>query len=142
MRKVSENSLKNLKPVKTSDEAKALGKKGGIKSGEVRRERKKLQETVSTILSMAPGLEADRQALKQLGIDESDQNNQTLLVLSMMRAAAEGDVKAATWLRDTAGEKPIEKLEANVQASISPLDEKLAELSIEELREMAGLDDK
>ncbi len=142
MRKVSENSLKNLKPVKTSDEAKALGQKGGIKSGEVRRERKKLQETVSTILSMAPGLEADRQALKQLGIDESDQNNQTLLVLSMMRAAAEGDVKAATWLRDTAGEKPIEKLEANVQASISPLDEKLAELSIEELREMAGLDDK
>lgn len=142
MRKVSENSLKNLKPVKTSDEAKALGQKGGIKSGEVRRERKKLQETVSTILSMAPGLEADRQALKQLGIDESDQNNQTLLVLSMMRAAAEGDVKAATWLRDTAGEKPIEKLEANVQASISPLDEKLAELSIEELRAMAGLDEK
>lgn len=142
MRKVSENSLKNLKPVKTSDEAKALGQKGGIKSGETRRERKKLQETVSAILSMAPGLKEDREALKRLGIDESDQNNQTLLVLSMMRAAAEGDVKAATWLRDTAGEKPIEKLEANVQASISPLDEKLAELSIEELREMAGLDDK
>ena len=76
-----------------------------------------------------------------LGIDEADCNNQTLVAISMIQAAAAGDVKAATWLRDTVGEKPTDKVEASVQR-VNPLDEKLADLSTEELRELAGLDDE
>ena len=75
-----------------------------------------------------------------LGIDENDCNNQTLIAIAMIQAAAAGDVKAATWVRDTVGEKPLDKVEASVQ-SVSPLDEKLADLSIKELRELAELDE-
>lgn len=75
-----------------------------------------------------------------LGIGEEDQTNQTLIAISMIQAAASGDVKAAAFVRDTVGEKPTDKIETSV--TTSPLDEKLAELDPRELRAMAGLDDE
>jgi hypothetical protein len=131
----------NLKPVRNSEEARERGRKGGIKSGEVRRERKKLRETVSMLLGMPPGMSGQKDVLMALGIDEKDCNNQTLIAVSMIQAAVSGDVKAAVWLRDTVGEKPLDKIEASVQ-TINPLDEKLADLSIEELRQIARLDEE
>jgi hypothetical protein len=136
-----EKSLANLRPVRNSEEARERGRKGGIKSGEARRRRKRLRETVSMLLSLPPGFSEQKNALMALGIDEADCNNQTLVAISMIQAAAAGDVKAATWLRDTVGEKPTDKVEASVQR-VNPLDEKLADLSTEELRELAGLDDE
>ena len=38
---------KNLKPIRTKSEAREKGKKGGIKSGEVRAQRKTLKEALS-----------------------------------------------------------------------------------------------
>lgn len=131
----------NLKPVRNSEEARERGRKGGIKSGEVRRERKKLRDTISMLLSMPPGMSGQKDVLMALGIDEKDCNNQTLIAVSMIQAAVSGDVKAAVWLRDTVGEKPLDKVEASVQ-TINPLDEKLADLSIEELRQIARLDEE
>ena len=40
----------NLKPVKTKSEARARGKNGGIKSGEVRREKRLLKELLEEAL--------------------------------------------------------------------------------------------
>ena len=132
-------SMANLKPVRNSKEASERGRKGGIKSGEVRRERKKLRDTVAMLLNLPPGMEKQKDILMALGIDEKDCNNQTLIAVSMIQAAAAGNVKAATWVRDTVGEKPLDKVEATVQ-STSPLDDKLADLSLDELRQIAGLD--
>lgn len=132
--------MANLKPVRNSEEARERGRLGGIKSGEVRRERKRLRDTVSMLLSLPPGLSEQKDVLMALGIEEADCNNQTLVAVSMIQRAAAGDVKAAIWLRDTVGEKPTDKVEANVHTT-NPLDEKLAGLSKEELRELAGLDD-
>ena len=132
--------MANLKPVRNSEEARERGRLGGIKSGEVRRERKRLRDTVSMLLSLPPGLSEQKDVLMALGIEEADCNNQTLVAVSMIQRAAAGDVKAAIWLRDTVGEKPTDKVEANVHTT-KPLKEKLAGLSKEELRELAGLDD-
>lgn len=137
---VSENSLKNLRPPKSSEEARERGRIGGIKSGEVRRKRKELRDVLDTLLSLPVGLEAQKEALLALGLREEDCNNQTLISVAMIQAAAGGDVKAATWLRDTVGEKPTDKLETNVQ--LNPLDVTLAELSPEELKALAGFDDE
>ena len=41
----------NLKPVRTKEEARERGKKGGIKSGEVRRERKTLKDELLLLLA-------------------------------------------------------------------------------------------
>ena len=132
-------SLANLKPVKTTEEARERGRIGGIKSGEARRKRKQLKETLSALLTLPPGINDQKDLLMALGIDEDDCNNQTLIAISMIQAAAAGDVKAATWVRDTVGEKPHDKVEASVQ-TVNPIDEKLADLSIEELRKIAELD--
>ena len=133
-------SLANLKPVRNTEEARERGRIGGIKSGEARRKRRKLKDTLSTLLTLPPGISNQKDLLMALGIDENDCNNQTLIAIAMIQAAAAGDVKAATWVRDTVGEKPHDKVEASVQ-SVSPLDEKLADLSIKELRELAELDE-
>lgn len=138
---ISEKSLANLRPPrKGTEDAKRRGRNGGIKSGEVRRKKKAMRETLAMLLDLPPGLSDQKEILTALGIAEEDCNNQTLIAVAMIQTAAAGDVKAATWVRDTVGEKPTDKVEANI--TTSPLDEKLAELSPEELREIAKLDNE
>lgn len=137
---VNERSLANLRPPqKGTEEARKRGRNGGIKSGEVRRAKKRMKDSIAMLLDLPPGLAEQRDILTALGIAEEDCNNQTLIAVAMIQAAASGDVKAATWVRDTVGEKPSDKVEATV--TTSPLDETLADLSPEELREIAGLTD-
>lgn len=86
----------NLRPIRnlTKEEAKKRGSAGGKKSVEARRE-KKLFKTV---------------------IEEQLGNTIENIVAKMIdEAANKGNVQAATWLRDTAGQKPIDKVEAQVQ---------------------------
>ncbi|NCU30372.1 hypothetical protein EOM57_01055 [Candidatus Saccharibacteria bacterium] len=137
---VAKNSLNNLKPPTTSEEARERGRKGGIKSGEIRRERKALRQVLDTLLTLPVGFDMQRETLIALGIDEEECNNQTLITVAMIQAAAGGDVKAATWIRDTVGEKPTDKIEANIQKN--PLDDQLAQLSPEEIKALAGYDDE
>lgn len=88
------NQLKNLelgaKPF-NSETGKKAGKKGGIKSGEVRRARKTLKEELLAILSSG--------------------NNQERMSLAILEKALSGDTKAFEVIRDTIGEKPVEKID-------------------------------
>lgn len=81
----------NLIPMneRSEEEVRELGRKGGIKSGEVRREKKLFKEAIE----------------KKLG--------QTLdsMIDSMIKQAQNGNVQAITFLRDTIGEKPTDKVE-------------------------------
>lgn len=82
----------NLKPFDSSqsrEEAKKNGKKGGIKSGEKRRERKALKEELLLLLSTG--------------------DTQKKLSLALIEKAMNGDVKAFEVIRDTIGEKPVDK---------------------------------
>lgn len=83
------NNSKNLK-VPSSDEARRNGKKGGIASGKARRLRKTFKEAINEELSDA--------TMKQL-------------IKSMVKQAKAGNTKAFEILRDTVGEKPVEKQE-------------------------------
>lgn len=134
---INEKSLANLQPA-TKETAREKGRNGGIRSGQVRRQKKKLKDTLAMLLDLPPGFASQKETLTMLGIGEEDQTNQTLIAISMIQAAASGDVKAAAFVRDTVGEKPTDKIETSV--TTSPLDEKLAELDPRELRAMAGLE--
>ena len=81
----------NLRPVQTKSEARERGRAGGIKSGEVRRNRKTLKEELLALLS--------------------DGDTQNKVSVALIDAAMNGDVKAFTALRDTIGEKPVDKVE-------------------------------
>lgn len=81
----------NLKPVRTKSEARRRGKKGGIASGKVRKERKALREELLLLLSK--------------------DDTQEKVSLALIKQALNGNTKAFEVIRDTIGEKPSDKLE-------------------------------
>jgi hypothetical protein len=83
----------NLKPIRSESEARENGKKGGIKSGEVRRARKTLKEELLLLLESG--------------------NTQNKISLALIKKALKGDIKAFEVLRDTIGEKPTDKQEVS-----------------------------
>lgn len=96
------------------EEARENGRKGGRASGETKRRRKAMKEIARTILaaSCQPGMEAS-QLVDELDIELPEGYNlQFDVLLAIARKAIEGDVRAATFLRDTAGEDPRDLLAA------------------------------
>lgn len=111
----------NLRPVRTTEEAKAKGAIGGKKSGEAKRRKKSMKAAAKLLLSLPVQGDAEKQLVK-LGLDPADADNQMLVMAAMFLKAAKGDVKAATFLRDTAGEVPMtERDRADVKYNNSRL---------------------
>jgi len=109
----------NLIPIseRTSEEVREMARKGGIKSGEVRREKKAIKEQIQLLLSLPL---KDKKAIKQLqalGIDTDNIDNQMAMVISMWQKAVKGDVNAFNTLRDTVGEKPKDNVNVEVNTS-------------------------
>ena len=87
----------NLKPVKSKKEARERGRKGGLASGEARRKRKTLKEELLLILS--------------------DGDIQEKISIALINEAINGNnagsvTKAFEVIRDTIGERPVEKVQA------------------------------
>lgn len=90
---------KNLKPVRSKKEARERGIKGGKKSGEVRRQKKLLKECLEELLQKEF---EDRSGKKASGAET--------VSVALFKKAQAGDIKAFEVLRDTVGQKPIEKV--------------------------------
>ena len=99
------------------EQAKKNGRKGGVASGEARRKKKAMKDAINMLLSLPLKDEKAKAYLEYLGFEKEDMDNQLGLVISMYKeAVAKGNVQAANWIRDTAGDKPVEKVEANVES--------------------------
>lgn len=83
---------------RTPEELREMARKGGIASGEARRRKKTLKEELITLL-------------------ETNDNNNKISVALLNRALT-GDIQAFTTIRDTIGEKPSDKIEADVDFNI------------------------
>ena len=68
---------------------------------------------------------AKKEAIEDLELKE-DATNLDMIIASALRQAARGNTKAYEFLRDTAGEKPTEKIAAEVE-TITPEDRKQIE---------------
>ena len=101
----------NLKPVQSKDEARERGRKGGLKSGEVRRQKRTLKEQMETLLSLPVKDDNTRNFIESLGIDPETIDNATAITLSIYQEALKGNTKAYELIRDTLGEKPTDKLQ-------------------------------
>lgn len=89
----------NLRALSTS-EAREIGRKGGIASGEARRKRKLLKDCLNILLETeytAPSGE------KVSGADR--------ISARLFKSALEGDLRAFEIIRDTVGQKPVERVE-------------------------------
>ena len=85
----------NLQPF-TKDNAKIYGKKGGIKSGKVRAERKSIKEQMKILLEMPITNESRIDRLKKAGFEEGEINNQLYLTYTIFEKALTGDVRATS----------------------------------------------
>lgn len=81
---------------RTTEEQREIARKGGIASGKARKEKKLFKEAIE----------------KQLG------QSLDSMIAAMIEQASKGNVQAITFLRDTVGEKPTDKVEAEVNTDV------------------------
>ena len=101
----------NLRPFtseQSHEEAVENGRKGGIASGESKRAKKSLREAMQILM------DADL-----TGKDGKTMTGTEAMAAKAFRAALKGDWKAWELVRDTAGQKPVERvMVADVEASV------------------------
>lgn len=106
---------------RTKEEQRAIAKKGGIASGKARREKKAMRETLDILLSMPmkSGKYTDVEAIQSFAeIKGKNINVQEAMIISMLQKAMKGDVKAAEWIRDTAGQKPVDTMSMSMNLPV------------------------
>lgn len=123
--KQSDTSSKNLFR-KGEARTKEAGRKGGIASGKARRERKSMEEDLKVLLNLS----LDRGKITDIDSAGSYQDLlganitvQQSILLKIIQAALVGDVRAAQYLRDTAGEMPVRKVDVDATVDTSVLDD-------------------
>ena len=119
---------------RTKEEQRAIARKGGIASGKARREKKLMRETLDILLSMPlkNGKNADVDSIRNFAaLKGKNINVQEAMMIAQVQKAMKGDTKAAEFVRDTMGQKPVE----NVNMS-GEINNPFAELSTEELKKM------
>lgn len=86
-----------------------IASKGGRESGKVRRRKRTMKDAAQLILQLP--VRAEQAALLQkYGIAESDCTNIMLIIAKAIQMAADGNLKAAEFIRDTLGENPQYKI--------------------------------
>lgn len=123
----------------TPEERSEWGKIGAQKSIETKRKRKEMRETLDILLKMPmkKGKQYSAEDIKCFA-DLKGKNitiDQAMMVC-LVQKALKGDLNAIAMVRDTVGEKPAEKIEANVTKN--PFDE----LTADELRELIAKGDE
>lgn len=102
---------KNLIPMneRTKEEQREIARKGGRESGKVRRRKRTMKDAAQLILQLPVGAE-QAALLQKYGIAESDCTNLMLLIVKTVQMAADGNLKAVGFIRDTLGENPQYKI--------------------------------
>lgn len=88
-----------------------IRRKGGEALQAELKQRRKLSETIDTFLRKKASIEE----IEQLGLEEGATKQDALIASMLMKAIERGDVQAGAFIRDTAGEKPTEKIAAEVE---------------------------
>jgi len=89
---------------------KAIHQKGAATSNAAQAQRRTFKDTIDYMLRQ----KARKEAIEELELKE-DATNLDMIIASALRQAARGNTKAYEFLRDTAGEKPTEKIAAEVE---------------------------
>lgn len=93
----------NLKPFseRTEEEQRRIAKMGGIASGKARREKRDLKRALEQLLERDFENPNNKNEVK---------SGAELISAKLFQSAVNGDIKAFEVIRDTAGQKPVEKV--------------------------------
>ena len=100
---------------RTEKEQREYARKGGKKSGEVRRKRKAMKEQMEMLLSLPFKQSEALDFMKDLGIEEDNLDNQMALIVAMYGKALKGDVQAFNTIREVVQDEKTVKDEDRVQ---------------------------
>ena len=89
----------NLRPVQTEKEAREKGAKGGKASGEARRRKRDIRLALEMLLEK-----------EYKGKGGEALSGAEAIAIKQMEKALKGDTRAFEIIRDTAGQKPVEKV--------------------------------
>lgn len=92
-----------LQPVRSKQEARERGAKGGVASGRARREKASLRAALEVLLERK---------------GDDGKTGREALAVALYEQALKGDVRAFAELRDTVGEKPVQKAENEVSGGL------------------------
>ena len=130
---MAKNEFAKMTPERRAE----CGRKGGIAKREATRRRKEMRETLEILLDMPmkKGKVYTAEDIKYF----ADLNGKNItidqaMMVKLIQKALKGDLSAIAMVRDTVGEKPVEKVEATVTKN--PFDE----LTADELRELIKRD--
>lgn len=108
----NEENLTPFTSEQSREEAVKNGKKGGVASGAARRRKKAMRQTVNMLLGTGLS-DGERKfvgkvtpRLLALGVDVEEATYQDVLLAGIMLKAMKGDIRAAEFIRDIAGESP------------------------------------
>lgn len=98
---------------KSGKDAVENGRKAGVASGASRRRKRAMRQAAAMLLNTqipmnerGPFMGAVKTLLKTFGYTPDDATYQDALLAGIMLEAMKGDVRAAEFIRDTAGESP------------------------------------
>ena len=133
---------KDLIPLseRTKDEQKKIASKGGIASGEARRAKRDMKQSLEILLNLAikKGVVVDPSNAETLtDVKSKNLTVQEAILVAQIQKALKGDLRAAEFLRDTAGQKPVDKKDIKQEIK-NPFEG----LSTDELRKLASDDDE
>ena len=103
---------------RTTEEQREIARKGGIASGKARKEKKLLKDELAIIME---------------NVNKDGKTYQELISTALVKEALKGNTKAYEIIRDTLGQKPREEISVSGE-----LNNPYSELSVEELRKLAG----
>lgn len=115
---MAKNEFANMTP----EQRRENGRKGGIASGEAKRKKKAMRERLEILLElpMRAGKGADLQAIKNFAaLKGKNITVQDAMMIAQIQKALKGDTNAAAFVRDTAGENPSVKVEADVDMDLN-----------------------
>lgn len=112
---MNDQNLIKPKRDQTAEQRKAAASKAGKAAAKKRREKKQMQEIAKIVLHMPfEGTDAQLDDLEGLSFEDYPDRKLTVSEISILKVAKKamrGDIAAIQFLRDTAGEKPVEQIE-------------------------------
>lgn len=106
---------------RTKEEQRAIARMGGIASGKARREKRMMRETLDILLSMPlkNGKFADVDSIRSFAaLKGKNISVQEAILISQVQKAMKGDTRAAEYVRDTIGQKPVDSVDMNMNVPV------------------------
>ena len=107
----------NLIPInkRTKSEQREYQSQGGKKSGEVRRKKKLMKETMNMLLSLDLPESEGKEKLKKMGIEDEDLNVQTAILAQQTQRAMNGNLDSAKFIKEVSDDLGLIKTEDEEQ---------------------------